>query len=137
MVLGLVGGFLSLPSSFLSGSRAHGRFPWTQCLVGWSGGRGLAVLAGGLLRVRAVVVGGGSAGAMWKTDKSSAFVVIFVCYLFVVVFVAVFYFCSFVGGQGHCLTRRFMKRCLAGAEDAWRISIVSSVVLCFVILFFI
>ena len=60
------------------------------------------------------------------------------CYFFfVVLFAAAFYFCSFVGGQGHCLTRRFMKRCLAGAEDAWRISIVSSVVFGFVILFFI
>ena len=82
MVLGLVGGFLSLPSSFLSGSRAHGRFPWTQCLVGWSGGRGLAVLAGGLLRVRAVVVGGGCAGAMWKTDSEQK-VVPFLLFLFV------------------------------------------------------
>ena len=84
MVLGLVGGFLSLPSSFLSGSRAHGRFPWTQCLVGWSGGRGLAVLAGGLLRVRAVVVGGGCAGAMWKTGTKVVFflfVTFLLCYL--------------------------------------------------------
>ena len=58
-------------------------------MVGWSGGRGLAVLAGGLLRVRAVVVGGGSAGAMWKTDSEKKvvplllflFVTFLLCYL--------------------------------------------------------
>ena len=107
-------------------------------LVGWAWVGGVGGVGGG------AVAGAGCGGWGWlcwgdveNRSKSCIFVVIFVCYLFVVLFVAAFYFCSFVGGQGHCLTRRFMKRCLAGAEDAWRISIVSSVVLCFVILFFI
>ena len=91
MVLGLVGGFLSLPSSFLSGSRAHRRFPWTQCLVGWSGGRGLAVSVVGLLQVMAVVVGGGCAGTMWKTKTIVAPLLLFLfCYFFVMSLVATF-----------------------------------------------
>ena len=65
--------------------------PWTQCSVGWSGGRGLAVSAVGLLQVMAVVVGGGCAGTMWKTKTIVAPLLLFLfCYFFVMSLVATF-----------------------------------------------